>query len=176
MLFFGLSLHQYVVYNRWNALEITIGLVYHLLGHILRRMNPKGHPQKSISPKWSIEGTKEGWPEEKHHCSKEIAEFWNHRCELSALDGLVFKGEKLVVPRVMRPEMLRRIHTGHLGIEKCKKRAGDVLFWRGMNAQIQELVSNCVICSESTAANQKELLINRRITSRPWEAVATLRR
>ena len=26
--------------------------------------------------------TKEGWPEEKHHCSKEIAEFWNHRCEL----------------------------------------------------------------------------------------------
>ena len=117
--------------------------------------------------------TKEGWPVEKHHCPKEIAEFWNHRCELSALDGLVFKGEKLVVPRVMRPEMLRRIHTGHLGIEKCKKRTRDVLFWPGMNAQIQELVSKCVICLESTAANHKEPLINRRITSRTWEAVAT---
>ena len=111
--------------------------------------------------------TKEGWPEEKHHCPKEIAEFWIHRCKLSALDGLVFKGEKLVVPRVMRPEMLRRIHTGHLRIEKCKKRARDVLFWPGMNAQIQELVSKCVICLESTAANQKEPLISRRITSRP---------
>ena len=29
-----------------------------------------------------------------------------------------------------------------------------------MNAKIQELVSKCVICLESTAANQKELLIS----------------
>ena len=33
------------------------------------------------------------------------------------------------VPRAMRLEMLNRIHTGHLGIQKCKKRARYVLFW-----------------------------------------------
>jgi hypothetical protein len=120
-----------------------------------------------------IQVTNTGWPEGKHKCPKEVEEFWNFRSELSVLNGLLFRGERLFVPSVLRPEMLRRIHTGHLGIEKCEKRGRDVLFWPRMNAQIQEMVSKCKICLENAACNQKEPLINQRITSRPWEVIAT---
>ena len=120
-----------------------------------------------------IQTIKDGWPDNKHSLPKGVEEFWNFRSELSVLDGLLFRGEKLVVPKALRQEMLTRIHTGHLGIEKCKRRARDVLFWPRMNAQIEDVVLGCSICSENAIANQKEPLINRKIPFRPWEVVAT---
>ena len=63
-----------------------------------------------------------------------------YRDELTVTDGIVFKGENIVVPPSMRPEMLQRIHMGHMGIEKSKQRARDVLFWPGMSKQIEDLV------------------------------------
>jgi hypothetical protein len=41
----------------------------------------------------------------------------------------------------MRQEMLMRIHTGHMGIQKSKERARDVLYWPGMATEIEDHVS-----------------------------------
>ena len=102
-----------------------------------------------------IQVTNAGWPEDKYKCPKGVKEFWHFRSELSVLNRLLFRGERLVMPCALRPEMLRRIHTGHLGIEKCKKRGCDVLFWPGMNAQIQEMVSKCKICLANALLTRK---------------------
>lgn len=48
--------------------------------------------------------------------------------ELSVLKGIVFKGERVVVPRLMRSEMLKRINDGHQGISKCKAKARRLVF------------------------------------------------
>ncbi len=32
------------------------------------------------------------------------------------------------------------VHNAHLGVEKCKRRAKDVMFWPGMAAQITDTV------------------------------------
>ncbi|XP_033759897.1 uncharacterized protein K02A2.6-like [Pecten maximus] len=34
----------------------------------------------------------EGWPESRKDCPKSILEYWNHRDELSVIDGLILKG------------------------------------------------------------------------------------
>jgi len=36
----------------------------------------------------------------------------------------------------MKKEMLVRIYQGHMGIEKSKRRARDLVHWTGMNSQI----------------------------------------
>ena len=41
----------------------------------------------------------------------------------------------MIVPAAMRPDMLKRIHRSHLGIEKC---ARDVIFWPGMGARVED--------------------------------------
>ena len=46
------------------------------------------------------------------------------------------KGDRVILPTSMRPEMLQIIHRSHLGIEKCKQRAKDILYWPGMATQI----------------------------------------
>ena len=45
-------------------------------------------------------------------------------------DGLLFKGTRLIVPKSLRPEMLRQIRKSHLGIVKCRQSArGILLAW-----------------------------------------------
>ena len=37
--------------------------------------------------------------------------------------GNILKGEKIVIPRTLRKEMLAKIHTSHSRIVKCKQRS-----------------------------------------------------
>lgn len=115
----------------------------------------------------------EGWPEERKQCPPSIAEYWNYRDELSQINNILFKGEKIIIPEILRTEMLSRIHTGHMGIEKCKQRARDILFWPGMNKQIEDMVGKCPVCLEHRPSNMKEPMINHTIPDRPWQTVAT---
>ena len=69
--------------------------------------------------------------------------------------------------------MLDKLHTSHLGEEKTKQRARDVVFWPGINADIEEKVSECEICARHRASNTKEPMISHEIPTRPWQKVAT---
>ncbi len=115
----------------------------------------------------------EGWPDTVQECPVMIREFYNFRDELTYIDGIVYKGEKIVVPATMRKEMLERIHTGHLGIVKCKDRARDVLFWPRMAQDIQRMVENCATCQANRNANVKEPMIPTEVPELPWQIVST---
>ena len=94
-----------------------------------------------------------------------------HRDELTCLDGLLLKGDKIIVPKTLQSEMLEKINETHLGIVKCKNRARQVLFWPGMSARIEETVAACALCTEHSRANAKEPLIPMEIPERPWAKV-----
>ena len=85
-----------------------------------------------------------GWPESKTNTLPGARPFWNYRDEITYHHGILFKGGQVIdlVPASMRREMLRLIHSSHLGVEKCKHRARDVVFWPGMGAQIED--TTCV--------------------------------
>ena len=89
------------------------------------------------------------------------------------IDGIILKGDRIVVPLAMRKEMLQRIHHGHMGIEKSKRRARDALYWPLMSKQIAEMVSRCTVCLEHRKENTKEPMIPFRVPTIPWEVVAT---
>ena len=61
----------------------------------------------------------EGWPQHRQNCKESIMDCWNFRDELSVIDDIILKGQKIFVPKSLRPEMLGKIHTGHLGMEKA---------------------------------------------------------
>ena len=75
--------------------------------------------------------------------------------ELSVVDGVLLKGERVVVPESLKAQMLTLIHEGHLGIEKCKRRARDVLYWPNLNKDVYETVSRCDVCQEYIYADQR---------------------
>ena len=63
----------------------------------------------------------EGWPDTKAQVKPAAREYWNYRDELAVHDGVIFKGMRIVIPPSERPEMLRQIHSPHMGIVKCKQ-------------------------------------------------------
>lgn len=70
-----------------------------------------------------------GWPDERHLCPEQVLEYWNYRDELTAVDSLMLKGQKMVIPSALRLKMLEILHQGHFGCEKNLRRARDVMFW-----------------------------------------------
>ena len=112
-----------------------------------------------------------GWPANKADVPPGAKPYWNYRDEISSQNGILLKGERVIIPTCLRPEMLQIIHSSHLGIEKCKRRARDVLYWPGMSAQIEDTVSSCTICSKYQKSNPKEPLLPHDPPHRPWEKV-----
>ena len=48
-----------------------------------------------------------GWPEDVKDLPPDIRSFWSFRDQLSVENGLVLKGQQLVIPRMQQPEILR---------------------------------------------------------------------
>ncbi|XP_048239745.1 uncharacterized protein K02A2.6-like [Haliotis rufescens] len=85
-----------------------------------------------------------GWPNERADCLQILNDYWNYRDELSIINGVIFKGNRVVVPIHLRQTMLQKIHTGHLGQEKGKQPAREVLFWPRMNHEIDIMIGLAV--------------------------------
>ena len=85
--------------------------------------------------------------------------------------GIIFRGKKVVVPSVLRYRMLEIIHEGHLGIEKCKARAREILFWPGMTREIEDRSKTCTLCLRFSRKNQKEPLMPHPVPDAPWSKV-----
>ena len=114
-----------------------------------------------------------GWPEEKQELPAVLAPYFSFRDELSIYDGLVFKGERLLLPRQMRPKMKERLHSSHIGVNGCLRRARECMYWPDMTAELKGYISQCDICSKYEVRQLRESLMSHEITDRPWEKVGT---
>ena len=68
------------------------------------------------------------------------------------------------------------MHKGHLGLNKCKMRAKETMYWLGMNEQLEQLTLNCQLClkySRSKDKNMPNTALGHEIPSVPWSKVAT---
>ena len=114
-----------------------------------------------------------GWPSNRVNCRPETTEFWNVREQLSIADGIILNGTRVVMPRTMRKTALKKIHEGHMSIEKCKRRAHEHVYWPGMNAHISEMITNCAECQTYGRKNMSEPLQPHQIPTRLWQKVGT---
>lgn len=116
---------------------------------------------------------KQGWPDYRTAVPHKLKDFWNYREEICEMDGLMMKGDRIIVPQTMTKDMLKAIHAGHFGIEKCKLRARELLFWPRMTKDIERVVSKCNTCLTNRNSQQKETLVPHETPDRPWQILAT---
>ncbi len=69
-----------------------------------------------------------GWPESQKDVPDNLKPYFNVRDQLATRDGVIYKGEKVVVPKSLQSDYLSCIHMGHSGVESTKTRARDILF------------------------------------------------
>ena len=114
-----------------------------------------------------------GWPQDKHLLPVVLAPYFSYWDELSVYDGLVFKGERLIIPQQMRQKIKERLHSSHIGINGCLRRARECIFWPCMSAELRQHISQCETCSKYERKQQKETLMSHEIAERPWEKIGT---
>ena len=69
--------------------------------------------------------------------------------------------------------MKREVHSAHLGISGCLRRARESLFWPGMTSELKEFISTCETCSKFKVNNPPETLMSHDLPERPYEKVGT---
>ena len=87
----------------------------------------------------------DGWPENRHDVPSQALPYWDYRDEMSTYNGIVYRGERTCIPEELRKNTLTVIHSAHMGIVKCKQRARELVFWPGLNKQIEDVVSRCMM-------------------------------
>jgi predicted aspartyl protease len=112
-----------------------------------------------------------GWPD-KSKLQSDIMPYYPVHNEISICDGLLVKKNLLIIPEELRQEMLNRIHSaGHFGINKCRQRASNSMWWPGIYYDIEKHVTNCSRCIEFRPQHH-EPLIPSKFPSRPWEQLS----
>ena len=92
--------------------------------------------------------------------------------EITVQNGLLLRGSRIIVPATLRHEILEKIHTGHLGIVKCRARAQESVWWPGLAEEIKSLVENCDVC-KLERPNPVEPMIATESPAYPWHTVGT---
>lgn len=113
----------------------------------------------------------EGWPSTKAKVPQLIKRYFNVRADIYLDDELLFLNERVIVPEALQAEMLQLIHTPHLGIEKSKSRARQLIYWPGMSEDIERMVAACKICQRHRASNQKEPMMAHETPSLPFQRI-----
>ncbi|XP_014676064.1 PREDICTED: uncharacterized protein LOC106816031 [Priapulus caudatus] len=113
-----------------------------------------------------------GWPDLRKNCPKAIHEYWNYRDEISIYDGILVKGDRVIVPKKMQEDVMKKIHAGHQGVEKCRLRARATVFWCGINADIEKMVKECAACQRNQTSQAPEPMIHIE-AQRPWQMVGS---
>ena len=115
----------------------------------------------------------EGWSEHRQNIDSCLSPYFNYRSEITCYDGLLLKGQQIVVPSSMRTEMRKSLHQAHQGIEKTKSMARQALFWPTMNAEITDMIQNCDSCQQHRNRQTAEPLMQHDVPDQPWYKVGT---
>ena len=96
-----------------------------------------------------------GWPKTIKEVLIEVQKYWTFNEELMIEDGLILKGTRIIIPDKKREEILKLIHKGHLGLNKCKMGAKETVYWPGINEQLEHLILNCQLCLKYSRSKEK---------------------
>ena len=115
----------------------------------------------------------QGWPNTKQDCREECKPYFDSRHDITEIEGLLVKGNRIIIPTIMRKDILSRIHVGHQGMEKCKRRARLSCYWPLMNQQIENMIRKCSACSKYAVSKPTEALNPPPVPTKPWQKVGT---
>ena len=115
----------------------------------------------------------EGWPTRQQDVIQQLQSYHTFKEEMSVIDDLVFKGERIVIPTPLQAKALQAIHRSHMGIQKTLDRSKGCFYWSGISKDITHVCETCEECLKHANRQQKEPKGQVRDVSEAWESLAT---
>ncbi|XP_018403211.1 PREDICTED: uncharacterized protein LOC108780116 [Cyphomyrmex costatus] len=109
------------------------------------------------------------WPL-KDRLPDKLRTYYQFKDKISFSNGFLMLDTRLIISPPLQRELLLRLHEGHLGLNKCRERARQSIWWLGISKQLKYLVENCPNCVEQRS-NIKMPFVKEAFPNRPWQKV-----
>ena len=60
----------------------------------------------------------QGWPDNKDKLLQDIKTYWMLRDDMAVIDGVVIKGQCIIISETLQQQTLKLLHINHMGTEK----------------------------------------------------------
>ena len=111
------------------------------------------------------------WPSYSR-LSADLIPFYNQKNSLCVVNDMVLLQRqgltRVVIPTILRDEVLRLLHEGHWGSTRIKQLARRYVWWPKINDDLENVVRNCAIC-RLTAKSPPAEFKPWPIPTKPWE-------
>lgn len=76
-------------------------------------------------------------------------------------NGMLFKGQRIIIPTKLRSTILTELHRTHIGSTKMKQLARRYVFWKNIDKDIEQIARSCEQCVKNRS--------NPRKVFHPWD-------
>ena len=56
------------------------------------------------------------------------------------IDGIIIKGRHIVIPQILKTQVLDHLHVNHMGIEITKRLAWKLVYWIKINVILKTML------------------------------------
>ena len=88
--------------------------------------------------------------------------------ELSVKDGILLRGDRLVIPTSLRSDTLAAAHEGHPAKDSMTRQLRQTVWWPGMTKDIKQYCATCLGCSAAEGRTHPPPMIERETPIGPW--------
>ena len=67
----------------------------------------------------------------------DLMPYFRRKFELTLQNGCVIWGKHVVIPKLLRDQLLKELHVGHVGICRIKALASSYIWWPHLNQDIE---------------------------------------
>ena len=113
-----------------------------------------------------------GFPRTILEMPEKLRAYWSVRDLLNVQRGLLFKGDKIIIPKILRQNTLEQLHAAHQGIEKTIALARDTVYWPEIDQHIKRTVQQCITCQKFAPNNRKLPMISHPIPQYAYQKVS----
>ena len=91
--------------------------------------------------------------------------------ELSVNQGIILRGERLLIPTKLRASVLAAAHEGCPGGDAMLRQLRLDVWWPGMDRDVKVFTRSCLACSAATPTTSTPPMIERETPDRVWSEV-----
>ena len=110
-----------------------------------------------------------GWP--MHLNDSSLQSYWQKRTELSLQEECLLWGNRVVIPQIGQERVLQELHEAHPGATRMKQLARTLVWWPGIDQDIEKAVKACPECQFHLSSPAEAPLLPWTWPSRPWSRV-----
>lgn len=92
--------------------------------------------------------------------------------ELHFSEGVLMRGDRLVIPETLQHQVIACAHEGHPGISVMQRRLRQKVWWPRMDIQAEKYVKSCIPCTLVSSATPPEPMQRTKMPTKAWSEVA----